>query len=143
MIVAIAWTRRRSQWHDSKLGWISLPPGLRTRRVGLGALSRKDRAIFTGILKRNRGHVLVWLMNGIRAVPQEMLLEVTNMVDATDLEKAAMTASLRPLGEYVGSIGMTRPLADYNKDEVLTMVEVVITAYQDHMANANPNDIPF
>ena len=143
MIVAMAWTRRRSQWHDPKLGWITLPPGLRTRRIGPGALSRKDRAIFKGILKRNPGHVLAWLMNGVRAVPQEMLLEVTNMVDATDLEKAAMAAALRPLGEYVGSIGMTRPLADYKKEEVLTLVEVVITAYQDHMANADPDNIPF
>ncbi|MBF0370499.1 MAG: hypothetical protein HQL52_13685, partial [Magnetococcales bacterium] len=132
----ITWTRRMSTWHDPVWGWIILPPGLRTRRIGPGALSRKDRAIFMGIIKRNPGHVLVWLMNGIRAVPREMLLEAKNMVDATDLEKAAIAAALRPMGEYVGSIGMTRPLADYSKDEVLTLVEVVITAYQEHMANA-------
>ena len=65
------------------------------------------------------------------------------MTDATDLEKAAMTAALRPLGEYVGTIGMQRPLADYRREEVLTIIEVVITAYQDYMTNANPNDIPF
>ena len=141
--MTIAWTRRKSTWHDPKWGWITLPPGLRTRRVGFGTLSRRDRTIFQGILKRNRGHVLVWLMNGVRAVPKEMLLEARNMVDATDLEKAAMAAALRPLGEYVGSIGMSRPLADYSKEEVLTLVEVVITAYQEHMANADPNDIPF
>ncbi len=141
--MAAAWTRRRSSWHDPKLGWISLPPGLHTRRVGFGALSRRDRTIFQGILKRNRDHVLVWLMNGVRAVPIEMLLEAGNMIDSTDLEKAAMAAALRPLGEYVGSIGMNRPLAEYSKDEVLTLVEVVITAYQEHMANADPSDIPY
>ena len=65
------------------------------------------------------------------------------MIDSTNLEKAAMTAALRPLGEYVGAVGMQRPLADYSKEEVLTLVEVVITAYQNHMANANSNAIPF
>ena len=141
--MAIAWTRRKSTWHDPVWGWITLPPGLRTRRVGLEALTRRDQAIFRNILKRERGLVLVWLINGLRAVPQKILLEARNMVDATNLEKAAMTAALRPLGEYVGSIGMTRPLADYRREEVLTLIEVVITAYQEHMANANPNDIPF
>ncbi len=135
-----AWTRQKSTWHDPKLGWITLPPGLRTRRIGLGALAGKERVIFRKILQREPESVLVWLMNGVRAVPRDMLLEVRNMVDATDLEKAAMAAALRPLGEYVGSIGMNRPLADYKKEEVLTLVEVVITAYQEHMANANPND---
>ncbi|MEG3639308.1 DUF6511 domain-containing protein [Magnetococcus sp. PR-3] len=63
------------------------------------------------------------------------------MVDATELEKAAMTAALQPLGEYVASIGMQRPLAEYSKEEVLALVEVVITAYQDHFANSR--EIPF
>ncbi len=141
--MTIAWTRRKSTWHDPKLGWISLPPGLRTRRVGWGALPKREKTIFLRILKRNPGHVLVWLMSGVRVVSKDMLLEATNMIDSTNLEKAAMAAALRPLGEYVGSIGMTRPLADYQREEVLTLIEVVITAYQEHMANADPNDIPF
>ena len=141
--MSIVWTRRRSTWHDPKWGWLSLPPGLRAKRVGLGSVQRRERAVFQGILKRNPGHVLIWLMSGVRAVPKDMLLEATNMTDPTDLEKEAMAAALRPLGEYVGSIGMQRSLADYSKHEVLTMVEVVITAYQNYMVNANPNDIPF
>ena len=44
-----------------------------------------------------------------------------------------MRACLSPLGEYVGSIGMRRPLADYTRDEVLTLIDVVVTAYQDQM----------
>ncbi len=63
------------------------------------------------------------------------------MTDATDLERAAMAATLAPLGEYVGSIGMHRPMADYSKQEVLTLVEVVVTAYQ-HYFNTH-DDIPF
>ena len=141
--MTVVWTRRRSSWHDPKLGWVSLPPGLRTTRVGFGSLPKREKAIFQRILKRNPGHVLVWLMSGVRAVPKKMLLEATNMIDSTDLEKAAMTAALRPLGDYVGTVGMQRSLADYRREEVMTLIEVVITAYQDHMANANPNDIPF
>jgi hypothetical protein len=139
----IIWTRRRSSWHDPKQGWISLPPGLRTQYVGFGAVPKQEHKIFKSILKRNPRHALVWLMNGVRAVSKDMLLEVTTMTDATDLEKAAMTAALSPMGEYVGSIGMQRPLADYKKEEVLTLIEVVITAYQDHMANAESDKIPF
>jgi hypothetical protein len=139
----IIWTRRRSSWHDPKQGWISLPPGLRTQYVGFGAVPKREQKIFKSILKRNPRFVLVWLMRGVRAVSKDMLLEVTTMTDATDLEKAAMTAALSPMGEYVGSIGMQRPLADYKKEEVLTLIEVVITAYQNHMANAESDKIPF
>ena len=65
------------------------------------------------------------------------------MTDATDLERAAMAAALAPLGEYVGGIGMHRPMADYTKQEVLTLIEVVVTAFQCYMATANADDIPF
>ena len=46
-----------------------------------------------------------------------------------------MAAALGPLGEYVG-IGMDRPLADYSREEVLTLIEVVVTAFQDHLIQA-------
>ena len=55
------------------------------------------------------------------------------VIDPSDMELAAMRAALAPLGEYVASIGMDRPLADYGKDEVLRLVEVVVDAYQAHM----------
>lgn len=55
------------------------------------------------------------------------------MIDTSDMELAAMHACLSPLGEYVGSIGMQRPLADYTREEVLTLIEVVVTAYQNQM----------
>ena len=55
------------------------------------------------------------------------------MIDPTDLEKECMAAALRPLGEYIAEIGMQRPFADLNRHEVLTIIEVVVTAYQDRM----------
>lgn len=57
------------------------------------------------------------------------------MIDKSEMEIAALRACLAPLGEYVGSIGMQRQLADYGKDEVLTLIEVVVTAYQDCMVD--------
>lgn len=58
------------------------------------------------------------------------------MIDPTAQEKAAMEAVLKPLGEYVGSIGMHRALADYTREEALTLIEVAVTAYQDHLRDA-------
>ena len=55
------------------------------------------------------------------------------VIDPSDMELAAVRACLSPLGEYVGSIGMERPLADYTREEVLTLIDVVVTAYQDRM----------
>ena len=59
------------------------------------------------------------------------------MIDPSDMELVAMRSCLSPLGEYVGSIGMQRPLADYTRDEVLTLIDVVVTAYQDQMIEAH------
>jgi hypothetical protein len=58
------------------------------------------------------------------------------MIDPTIHEKAAMQAALKPLGEYVASIGMHRGLANYTKEEILTLVEVTVTAYHDHLRSA-------
>jgi hypothetical protein len=58
------------------------------------------------------------------------------VVDPTELEQAAMAAALVPLGEYVAEIGMQRPLSDYSREEVLTLIEVVVTAFQDHLIEA-------
>lgn len=59
------------------------------------------------------------------------------MVDPTDLEREALQSCLAPLGDYVASIGMERPLADYRRTEVLALVEVVVTAFQDFMIDAH------
>lgn len=55
------------------------------------------------------------------------------VIDPSDLELAAMRAALAPLGDFVATIGMDRPLADYRKEDVLRLVEVVVDAYQAHM----------
>ena len=59
--------------------------------------------------------------------------EDMSVIDPTKNEKAAIQAALAPMGEYVASIGMTRGLDNYIKDEVLTLVEVIVTAYHDKL----------
>ena len=58
------------------------------------------------------------------------------MIDASDTEKAAMAAALRPLGDYVVALGVERPLAAYSRDEILTLVEIVVDAFQAHLFEA-------
>ncbi len=67
------------------------------------------------------------------AFSELMALTEGKMIDPSEMEIAAMRACLAPLGEYVSAIGMQRPLADYGRDEVLMLIEVVVTAYQDCM----------
>lgn len=58
------------------------------------------------------------------------------MIDATETEKAALAAALRPLGDYVVALGVERPLAAYSREEILTLVELVVDAFQAHLLEA-------
>lgn len=138
------WTRIWSDWVHKKIP-IKLPPGIKTKRVSFNSLSVEDKKIFKRILKRHPNDILIWLMDGVRAFDKNSLLEATSMVDATRIEKESMVSALKPLGEYVGTIGMQRPLADYSKDEVLGLIEVAITAYQDYYLKQpiRDDEIPF
>jgi hypothetical protein len=55
------------------------------------------------------------------------------MIDKTPLEQEALTAILRPLWEIVREIGRDKPLSAYSREEVLTMVEGVVDAWQDYL----------
>lgn len=57
------------------------------------------------------------------------------MIDPSGMEITAMQSCLGPLGDYVASIGMDRPLADYRKEEVLGLIDVIVTAYQECMTS--------
>jgi hypothetical protein len=77
-------------------------------------------------------------MNAFTKVMERLTrVQVDAVIDPSDLELAAMRAALTPLGDYVSTLGMDRPLADYRKEEVLRLVEVVIDAYQAHMLDAH------
>jgi hypothetical protein len=64
------------------------------------------------------------------------------MVDMTDFERAAIQSCLAPLGECVAEIGMDKPLSAYSKEQVLTLIEVIVTAYQDAMRKGSA-EVPF
>lgn len=66
-----------------------------------------------------------------------------SVIDPTHNELAAMEAVLPQLGDYVAAIGMERPLSAYTRDEVLQLVDVVLTAYFDRLRDLTPDDIPF
>jgi hypothetical protein len=64
------------------------------------------------------------------------------MIDPTDFEKACMEKALRPLGEIVAEIGPYKAFADLTREQVLTLIEVVVTAYMDELSKGS-EEIPF
>ena len=68
--------------------------------------------------------------------------EGNGMIDMTDFERASIQSCLKPLGECVAEIGMDKPLSAYSKEQVLTLIEVIVTAYQDAMRKGSP-EVPF
>ncbi len=63
------------------------------------------------------------------------------MIDATDIEKQCMERTLQPLGEVVAEIGMQKPLAEYTRAEVLTLIEVVVSNYQIFLIQSQPRQV--
>lgn len=60
--------------------------------------------------------------------------EVVAMVDATEVEQAAMRQCLKFFGEAAAEIGFDKPLGSYSEDEALRVVDAIVTAYCDAMA---------
>ena len=69
------------------------------------------------------------------------------MIDPTDFERDCMNKALRPLGEYVAEIGTDKAFRDLTREQVLTLIEVVVTAYMDELSKGEPTEdfgeIPF
>lgn len=69
------------------------------------------------------------------------------MVDLSEQERAAIRAAMRPLGEIMGEIGWSTRLQDLTEAQVLTLIEVVVGAFQDAMraiAHTQPTEeLPF
>lgn len=66
------------------------------------------------------------------------------MIDLTKAEKNSIESALKPLGEYVAEIGMDRPISDYSREEILCLIEVAVTAYQESMKSLETfdNEVP-
>lgn len=64
------------------------------------------------------------------------------MIDPTDFERDSMNKALRPLGEYVAEIGTDKAFQDLTREQVLMLIEVVVTAYMDELSKGS-EEIPF
>ena len=58
--------------------------------------------------------------------------EVT-MIDASDIERAAMRLCLKAFGAAAGDIGFDKPLGDYSEAEALRVIDAIVTRYTDAM----------
>ncbi len=56
------------------------------------------------------------------------------MIDASDIERAAMRQCLQAFGEAAGEIGFAKPLGDYSEAEALQVIDAIVTGYTDAMA---------
>lgn len=68
------------------------------------------------------------------------------MVDLTEHERAALRAAMRAMAEVMAEIGWTTALNALSEQQVLTLAEVAVGAFQDAMrasaSTASP-EVPF
>lgn len=71
------------------------------------------------------------------------------MIDPTKAEQAAIRSAMKPLAEIMEEIGWQTRLVDLSEHQVLTLIEVTVTGYQDALREyiaANPTidpEVPF
>ena len=59
------------------------------------------------------------------------------MVDATELELECMRKCLKFFGEAASEIGFDKPLGSYSETEALSVINAIVTAYVEAMAQAH------
>jgi poly-beta-hydroxyalkanoate depolymerase len=64
------------------------------------------------------------------------------MVDLTEQERAALRAAMRAMAEVMAEIGWTTPLNALSEQQVLTLAEVAVDAFQDAMRASVKPDVP-
>ncbi|GGG46373.1 hypothetical protein GCM10010964_37200 [Caldovatus sediminis] len=70
----------------------------------------------------------------------------TAMVDLTEHERAALRAAMRAMAEVMAEIGWTTALNALSEQQVLTLAEVAVGAFQDAMrasASSGTPEVPF
>ncbi len=55
------------------------------------------------------------------------------MIDATQLEIAAMRQCLKSFGEAANSIGFDKPLGAYSEEQALSVINAIVTTYVEEM----------
>ena len=67
------------------------------------------------------------------------------MIDPTKAEQTAIRSAMKPVAEIMEEIGWQTRLADLSEQQVLTLIEVAVTGYQDALREyiaANPTVVP-
>lgn len=59
------------------------------------------------------------------------------MIDASDMEIAAMKQCLKAFGQSAEMIGFDKPLGAYSQDEALQVIDAIVTCYTDAMVDAH------
>lgn len=75
-------------------------------------------------------------------VCQNIAARLKGMIDPNQHEVNALDAAGAGGGEYVESIAKT-DLATFTEQEWSTLIEVIVTAFQDHLRSAYADDPPF
>ncbi|MFC4624276.1 DUF6511 domain-containing protein [Daeguia caeni] len=71
------------------------------------------------------------------------------MIDPTKAEQAAIRSAMKPLAEIMEEIGWQTRLVDLSEHQVLTLIDVAVTGFQDALQEyiaANPTidpEVPF
>ena len=72
---------------------------------------------------------------------QNITARLKAMIDPKKHEVQALAAASRGAGEYIESLGKT-DLATFTGEEWATLIEVAVTAFQDHLRTAYANEPP-
>ena len=73
---------------------------------------------------------------------QDIAARLKGMIDPNTHELNALAAAGNAGGAYIESLAKT-DLAQFSAQEWATLVEVIVTAFQDHLRNAYADDPPF
>lgn len=68
------------------------------------------------------------------------------MVDLTEEERAAITATMKRVALLMDEIGWATPLADLNEAQVRSLIEEAVEGFREAMsdiAKANAPEVPF
>jgi hypothetical protein len=70
------------------------------------------------------------------------------MIDPTLAEQAAVRSTMKPVAEIMEEIGWQTRLADLSEPQVLTLIDVTVTSFQDALreyvaANRAAPEVPF
>lgn len=60
-----------------------------------------------------------------------------DMIDTTEMERAALQSCLTPLAEVANGKGWHTPLGEYSREDILQLIEAVVIAYRHHMTEAH------